>query len=92
MLIRQREALDRLVEAVEQLFREKKAASARRDWCEPIPAESKVETVQSFLKAFHDESTMELATYSVCYMKKKPRDLDSVDWRKAVPESLSLVH
>jgi len=41
--------------------------------------------VQSFLKAFYDESSMEIATCLVCYVKKKPRGLDHVDWRKTIP-------
>jgi hypothetical protein len=79
IIARQREALDRLVQSAERSFHDKQAASARRDWCNPIPAERKVETVQAFLKAFHDERTMEIATCTVCYVKKKARDLGHVD-------------
>jgi hypothetical protein len=85
MIAQQREALDQLVQAAERSFQEKQAASDRRDWCNAIPAERKVDTVQAFLKAFHDESTMEIATCSVCYVKKKPRDLDHADWKGAIP-------
>jgi hypothetical protein len=84
----QREAVDQLFEATERSFREKQAASVRRDWCNPIPGERKVETLQSFLKAFHDESTMEITTCSVCYIKKKPGDLSDVDWKRAVPAEI----
>ncbi len=70
MVAQQKEALDRLVQAADQSFREKQAASTRRDWCHPIPAQRKVDAVQAFLKAFHDEDTVEIATCSVCYMKK----------------------
>jgi hypothetical protein len=85
MIAQQREALDRLVQSAERSFYDKQEASARQDWCNPIPAERKVETVQAFLKAFHDERTMEIATCTVCYVKTKPRDLGRVDWRRAVP-------
>jgi hypothetical protein len=88
MMAQQREALDRFVQSAERFFQDKQAASARQDWCNPIPAERKVETVQSFLEAFHDEDTMEIATCSVCYMKKKPRDLKRVDWRRAIPANI----
>ncbi len=84
----QKEMLDRLVQAAERSFQEKQAVSIRRDWCNPVPAQLKVDTVQTFLKAFHDESAMEIATCSVCYMKKKPRDLDHVDWKRAVPAGI----
>ena len=79
MVARQKEALSRLVQAADEAFQEKQAASARRDWCNPIPVQRKVDTVQDFLKAFHDEGSMEIATCSVCYIKKKPQDLDRVD-------------
>ncbi|KAM0272852.1 hypothetical protein ACHAQH_008566 [Verticillium albo-atrum] len=79
VVAQQREALGRLAQAAERAFQEKKTASDQRDWCNPIPAERKVDTVQAFLKSFHDESSMEIATCSVCYMKKKPRDLGDVD-------------
>jgi hypothetical protein len=85
MIAQQHEALDRLVQTAEQSFEEKQGASLRRDWCNPIPAERKVDTVQAFLESFHDERTMEIATCSVCYVKKKPRDLGYVDWSRAVP-------
>ena len=88
MLAQQKEALDRLVQAAEQSFQEKQAASTRRDWCNPIPAERKVDTVQAFLKAFHDENTMEIATCSVCYTKKQPQDVDHVNWKRAVPAGI----
>jgi hypothetical protein len=84
----QREALDRLVEAVEQSFYEKQAASERRDWCNPIPAETKVESAQDYLKAFHDKSTMEITTYLGCYLKTKPCDLDYVDWKRLFPDEI----
>ena len=73
-IAQQRKALDRLVQVTEQPFQEKQAgpASARRDWCNPILAERKIDAVQAFLKAFHDENKVEIATCSICYMKKKP--------------------
>jgi hypothetical protein len=88
MTAQQREALDRFVQFAERFFQDKQAASARQDWCNSIPAERKVETVQSFLEAFHDEDTMEIATCSVCNMKKKPRDLKRVDWRRVIPANI----
>ena len=91
MVAQQKEALDRLVKATELFFQKKQAASVRRDWCNPIPAQRKVGTVQSFLTAFHDENTMEIATCSVCYMKKKPQDLDHDDWKKAIPAEIQSV-
>ncbi|KAK8011882.1 hypothetical protein PG989_000142 [Apiospora arundinis] len=83
-------ALSRVLAAADKAFEEKQAASDRREWCEPIPLERKVETVRSFLKAFHDEDDMEIAVCSVCYLQKRPRDLDRVDWRTAVPEQIRL--
>ncbi|KAK0710682.1 hypothetical protein B0H67DRAFT_646120 [Lasiosphaeris hirsuta] len=88
MVARQKEALDRLVQAAEQSFQEKQVASTRRDWCNPIPVQRKVDTVQAFLKAFHDEETMEIAACSVCYLQRRPRDLVCVDWRRAVPHEI----
>jgi len=62
--------------------------SACRDWCNPIPPEGKVDIVQAFLKAFHDEDSSEIALCSVCRMQKKPRDLKSVGWRAAIPANI----
>ncbi|KAK7418113.1 hypothetical protein QQZ08_011368 [Neonectria magnoliae] len=90
MIMRQKEALGTLMQAVEQSFQEKQAASNRRDWCNPVPASRKIDTVQSFLKAFHDEGSMEIAVCSVCYLQKKPRDLDHVDWKRALPDEIRL--
>jgi hypothetical protein len=87
MIAQQHEALDRLVQTAERSFEEKQGASLRRDWCSPIPAERKVDTVQAFLEALHDESTMEIATCSVCYVKKKPRDLCRLDQSGACRDS-----
>ncbi|SPJ92393.1 uncharacterized protein FTOL_13679 [Fusarium torulosum] len=38
MIMRHKEALRRLMQAVEQSFQEKQAVSNRRDWCNPVPA------------------------------------------------------
>ncbi|KAK8859546.1 hypothetical protein PGQ11_010280 [Apiospora arundinis] len=83
-------AFSRVLAAADKTFQEKQAASDRREWCEPIPLERKVETVRSFLKAFHDEDDMEIAVCSVCSLQKRPRDLDRVNWRTAVPEQIRL--
>jgi hypothetical protein len=88
MAVQQKETLDRLVQATEWSFQEKAAASARRDWCKPVPAERKINTVQAFLEDFHNDNTMEIATCSVCYMKNKPRDLHHEDWKKAIPAEI----
>lgn len=87
-MAKQKEAVDRLLLAAEQSFQEKQAASARRDWCDAIPLDRKVDTVQSFLKAFHGEESMEIGTCSVCYLKKKPQDLDRVNWKRALNDNM----
>ena len=46
--------------------------------------ERKVQTVQAFLKAFHDEGSLEIATCAVCYVKEKPQELVYIDWRLAI--------
>ena len=86
----QKDALVQVIRAADKAFQEKKTASDRRECCEPIPLKRKVDTVQSFLRAFYDEEDMEIAICSVCYLQKKPRDLERVDWRTAVPEPIRL--
>jgi len=82
MVARQKEALERLVLAAEEGFREKQDASSTRSWCNPVPLQRKVDTVQSFLRAFYDESSMEIATCSFCYLKTKPCDLEHFNWKE----------
>ena len=48
MLAQQKEALNRLLQEADRSFQQKQAASARRDWCYPIPLQRKVDTVQAF--------------------------------------------
>lgn len=76
------------MDAADKAFQDEKAASERCDWYNPIPPERKVDTAKSFLRVFYDEEDLEIAVCSVCYMQKKPRDLDRVDWRRAIPESI----
>ena len=54
-------------------------APGRRDWCNPIPVQPRVGAVHAFLKAFHDESTVEKATCAVFYLKQKPRGIEYID-------------
>jgi hypothetical protein len=84
MVARQKEVINRTFQAAEQSFCERRAASNRRDWCNRVPQERKVDTVQSFLKAFHDEESVEIGTCSICYMKKRPQDLDHADWKRVI--------
>ena len=53
-----------------------------------MPIERKVSTMQAFLQAFHDESTIEIAACSVYYIQKKPRDLDYAGWKQAIPDEI----
>ncbi len=53
-----------------------------------MPIERKIDTVQAFLKAFHDENSIEIATYSICYVQKRPQDLEKTNWKKAVPKEI----
>ena len=54
MVARQKEARDQLVQAAGVCFQGEQAASARRDWCNHVPKERKVEAVQSFIRWRHD--------------------------------------
>lgn len=85
MVAQQKEALNRLAQAADWSFQGKQAASARCDWCNPVPVQRKVDTVQSSLKAFHNQDSMEIAACSVCYLQNKPRDLVCIDWHKPIP-------
>jgi Helitron helicase-like domain at N-terminus len=81
ILERNREKLLRLEAHVNSLYDQKVYHSSSKSWCDPIPIERKVETVQSFLKEMMDEDDLQTETCVVCYMKKSLNELTSISWR-----------
>ena len=90
-VLEQEAAVGQLLAAADASFEQNWEASERLDWCSPVPLARKVETAQAFLQAFHNEETLEVATCAVCYLKREPRDLDRVDWRRAFPANVRRV-
>ncbi|KAH8645342.1 hypothetical protein BX600DRAFT_369627, partial [Xylariales sp. PMI_506] len=69
-------------------FSRRQSASDRREWCEGIPLECKVEMVQRFWKAFQNTSTMPTVYCALCQVQKSSSEVRLLDWRQAVPEEL----
>ncbi|EXK77373.1 hypothetical protein FOQG_17914 [Fusarium oxysporum f. sp. raphani 54005] len=76
-----------ILQALEVEFTEKERLSHRQEWCEPVPHERKVKTVQNFYKAFHDMKTLPTLTCLLCYRKYGAVELEDVgwDWWTAIP-------
>ncbi|KAN0067948.1 hypothetical protein V8E54_013876 [Elaphomyces granulatus] len=47
-----------------------------RAWCKPVARELQLDTVQSFYKAMHDETTLETKYSVVCGLQKASKDLE----------------
>jgi hypothetical protein len=78
ILERNREKLQRLEAHVNNIYDQKLYKSCSKSWCNPIPIERKIDTVQLFLKEMMDENDLETETCVVCYMKKALNKLTSV--------------
>ncbi|KAM3449851.1 hypothetical protein NHJ6243_009907 [Beauveria neobassiana] len=69
-----------VLQALEEEFAEKERLSREQEWCEPVPLERKVKTVQDFYKAFHDVRTLPIQTCMFCYRKYGMSELEGVEW------------
>jgi hypothetical protein len=73
------EAIHGALQKFDQEFSEKLDASRSRAWCDPVRMETKVETVQSFYKDFHNEASMPISNCQVCARKVTEDSLEEVD-------------
>ena len=71
----QKERLQEILDHVSHAFQQKVDASTNRTWCDPIPIQRKVETIQCHLKEMMDEDTLPTATCRFFYLKKGPKEL-----------------
>lgn len=76
----QAQDLANVMRALEEEFAEKERLSSQQEWCEPVPHERKVKTVQDFYKAFHDVRTLPILTCMLCYRKYSRAELEDVGW------------
>ena len=53
-------------------FECKQQESEEGTWCDPIPLDTKIETVQAFYQQLHDENTMPIQPCAVCYTQTSP--------------------
>ena len=84
----QEECLKEVLDHVSRVFQQKVDASANRTWCDPIPIQRKVETVQCHLKEMMDEDTLPIATCRFCYLKKSPKELGGLSWQTELSADL----
>jgi len=75
------QAIHEALQRFDQEFSEKLEASRSHAWCEPVSLETKVETVQSFYKDFHNEASMPIANCQICARKVTEDSLAEVDAR-----------
>ena len=75
------QAIHKALQRFDQDFSEKLEASRSHAWCEPVSLETKVETVQSFYKDFHNEASMPIANCQICARKVTEDSLTEVDAR-----------
>ena len=86
----QRRQLEELLLNVDEAFQRKQDSSTRREWCNPVSVRLKIDTIQAFLHAMHDPTTLETHTCALCYLKRTLRDLEPFDWKQGVPDALRL--
>ena len=58
----------------------KKMDSEARTWCEPVTRETQLDSITSFYKAMHDDSTMELEHCVLCGLQKAAVQLRPYSW------------
>jgi len=69
-------------------FECKQQESEEGTWCDAIPVDTKIETVQAFYQQLHDENTMPIQPCAVCYTQTCPSDLKAVAWRRVLSDRL----
>ncbi|KAH8751665.1 hypothetical protein F5883DRAFT_377966, partial [Diaporthe sp. PMI_573] len=81
-------AIESMLDEIDQVFNEEKIASERSDWCNEVPRELKIETIQSFLTAMHDKSTLPTKTCAICLVQTPARDMRSFSWQIEMSQPL----
>jgi hypothetical protein len=84
----QEERLKEILDHVSEVFEQKVNASTNRTWCDPIPIQRKVETIQCHLKEMMDEDTLPTATCRFCYLKKSAKELGGLSWQTELSADL----
>ena len=84
----QKERLQEILDHVSYSFQQKVDASTNRTWCDPIPIQRKVETIQCHLKEMMDEDTLPTATCRLFYLKKSPKKLAGLFWQTEMSTEL----
>jgi hypothetical protein len=74
--------VDARVQFEDDRWLRKQRDSDSRVWCKPVARELQLDTVQSFYKAMHDETTLETKYCVVCGLQKASKDLEEYMWEE----------
>lgn len=76
-----RVAISNILSHIHQEFDQEKNSSVQRQWCNEVPRGLKLETVQSYLRAMHDESTLPTESCAICLIQNAPTDIRRCQWQ-----------
>jgi hypothetical protein len=77
-----KDLVDSRVQFEDDRWFQKQRDSDSRAWCKPVARELQLDTVQSFYKAMHDETTLEIEYCVVCGLQKASKDLEEYMWEE----------
>ena len=77
-----KDLVDARVQFEDDRWLQKQRDSDSRAWCKPVARELQLDTVQSFYKAMHDETTLEIEYCVVCGLQKASKDLEEYIWEE----------
>ncbi|KAK4069838.1 hypothetical protein Purlil1_13611 [Purpureocillium lilacinum] len=78
--VEQESDIREVLKVLDDEFAMRKQMSDEQKWCASIPHETKVSTVRTFYKAFHDTRTLPIRTCAICYRKWSDKELWKLRW------------
>lgn len=76
-----REAIATILSQIRQDYDEERIASDQSQWCDQVPRDLKLETVQSYLKAMYDETTLPTESCAICLIQTPPKNIRNCQWQ-----------
>ncbi|KAN0067253.1 hypothetical protein V8E54_014708 [Elaphomyces granulatus] len=77
-----KDLVDARVQFEDDRWLQKQRDSDLRAWCKPVTRDVQLDAVQSFYKAMHDETTLEIEYCVVCGLQKASKDLEEYMWEE----------
>jgi hypothetical protein len=76
-----REAIATILSQIRRDYDQERIASDQSQWCDQVPRDLKLETVQSYLRTMYDETTLPTESCAICLIQTPPKNIRKCRWQ-----------